>query len=156
MISAYYIVHRRKINVDDLYTGNPSSIYWHTLGVNWRAPTAWVCGVAPSMPGFLANVNPDIVVPRACMRIFYINFLTGFVISAVVFVALHAVFPARRLRAFVDGPVSSEQVIDFYRRKWDGEAEVVGGSLYSGSDAEPIAVRPDKDDAAVMDVPHLV
>jgi NCS1 family nucleobase:cation symporter-1 len=40
MISSYYVVNRRKINVDDLFRGNKSSIYWYTYGINWRAPLA--------------------------------------------------------------------------------------------------------------------
>lgn len=40
MVASYLVVNRRKINVDDLYRGDPSSIYWYTMGVNWRAPIA--------------------------------------------------------------------------------------------------------------------
>lgn len=37
VISSYWIINRRKIDVDSLYLGNGSSIYWYTYGVNWRA-----------------------------------------------------------------------------------------------------------------------
>ena len=40
MASYYVIVSRSKINVDDLYVGDSSSIYWYTKGINWRAPLA--------------------------------------------------------------------------------------------------------------------
>lgn len=40
MISSYFLINRRKIKVDDLYWGNPDSIYWFTWGINWRAPVA--------------------------------------------------------------------------------------------------------------------
>lgn len=40
MTGHYIIVARCKINVDDLYTGNRSSIYWFNKGINWRAPIA--------------------------------------------------------------------------------------------------------------------
>jgi NCS1 family nucleobase:cation symporter-1 len=40
MASHYIVVGRSKVNVDDLYTGDSSSIYWYTKGVNWRAPIA--------------------------------------------------------------------------------------------------------------------
>lgn len=43
MISSYFIVNRRKINVDDLFVGNRQSIYWHSWGVNWRAIVAVSC-----------------------------------------------------------------------------------------------------------------
>jgi NCS1 family nucleobase:cation symporter-1 len=37
MISSYFVVHREKINVDDLFVGSKNSVYWYTWGVNWRA-----------------------------------------------------------------------------------------------------------------------
>jgi nucleobase:cation symporter-1, NCS1 family len=43
MISSYYIIHRQKINVDALYHGDKTSIYWYTVGINWRAPVAVSC-----------------------------------------------------------------------------------------------------------------
>lgn len=40
MVASYYIVHRQKLDVDDLFRGDPSSKYWYTKGLNWRAPIA--------------------------------------------------------------------------------------------------------------------
>jgi NCS1 family nucleobase:cation symporter-1 len=40
MVASYLVVNRQKINVDDLFHGGSSSIYWYTAGVNWRAPIA--------------------------------------------------------------------------------------------------------------------
>lgn len=40
MVFSYYVVHRRKLDVDDLFRGDSSSRYWYTMGVNWRAPVA--------------------------------------------------------------------------------------------------------------------
>lgn len=46
MVASYYIVHRQKIDIDDLYRGHSSSRYWFTKGVNWRAPVAVsICGL---------------------------------------------------------------------------------------------------------------
>lgn len=44
MVASYYLVQRRKLDVDDLFRGDPSSKYWYSSGVNWRAPIA-VCKV---------------------------------------------------------------------------------------------------------------
>lgn len=43
MVASYFVVNRQKINVDDLFHGEASSIYWYTAGVNWRAPIAVSC-----------------------------------------------------------------------------------------------------------------
>jgi NCS1 family nucleobase:cation symporter-1 len=40
MISSYFIVNKRKINIDDLFVGNKNSIYWYSWGINWRAIVA--------------------------------------------------------------------------------------------------------------------
>lgn len=40
MISSYFIIHRLKIKVEDLFVGDQRSIYWYTYGVNWRAAIA--------------------------------------------------------------------------------------------------------------------
>lgn len=40
MISSYFVVNKRKVNVDDLFVGSKESVYWYTWGVNWRAVVA--------------------------------------------------------------------------------------------------------------------
>ncbi|KIW50610.1 hypothetical protein, variant [Exophiala xenobiotica] len=47
MLADYHVVRRHKLKLNDLYTGNKSSIYWYNKGVNWRAPVAFLCGVWP-------------------------------------------------------------------------------------------------------------
>ncbi|KAJ9610457.1 hypothetical protein H2200_005234 [Cladophialophora chaetospira] len=119
MISSYYITNRRKINVDDLFRGDKTSIYWFTYGINWRAPVAWALGVFPSMPGFVSNVNFDIHVSIGWTRVYYLSFLVGFAISAVVFVALHHFFPAPNVKDFVLSPATHREVMAEYQAKWD-------------------------------------
>jgi NCS1 family nucleobase:cation symporter-1 len=40
MISSYFVVNKRKVNVDDLFVGSKGNVYWYTWGVNWRAVVA--------------------------------------------------------------------------------------------------------------------
>jgi cytosine/uracil/thiamine/allantoin permease len=47
MISSYFVVNKRKINVDDLFVGNKGGIYWYTWGINWRAVVAVSCTSRP-------------------------------------------------------------------------------------------------------------
>ncbi|KIX01625.1 uncharacterized protein Z518_09351 [Rhinocladiella mackenziei CBS 650.93] len=124
MVSSYFIVNRQKIKVDDLYRGDKSSIYWYTWGINWRAPVAWACGVAPSMPGFISNVNHGIKVSIGWTRVYYISFLVGFSVTTVVFVGLHHFLPAPSVKDFVKTPASAKQVMAESQAKWDGEVAV--------------------------------
>ena len=138
MISSYFVVHKQKINVDDLFVGGRGSVYWYTWGVNWRAAVAvsiniakqarvfanltqWICGVAPSMPGFIASVNQSVTVPIGLIHMYYICFLVGFSITASVFCLLHFVFPAKQVVNFVASSLSAKILIADYQDRWDGE-----------------------------------
>ncbi|WEW57075.1 hypothetical protein PRK78_002535 [Emydomyces testavorans] len=123
MISSWFVVNKRKIKIDDLYIGNRSSIYWCTMGIDWRAVIAWICGTAPSLPGFVAQVNKGVTVPIGVMHLYQICFLNGFAISAVVYCALHFIFPVRPLREFVANAPAPEVLMREYREACDSAAE---------------------------------
>lgn len=78
----------------------------------------------PSLPGFIAYVNPDISVPIGLTHLYYICFLTGMSISAAVFVALHYLVPDKRLQAFVNSAPPARQLMAEYRELYDNPDEV--------------------------------
>ena len=119
MIASFIIIHRFRLKVDDLYVGNASSIYWFSYGVNWRAPVAWVLGTFPSLPGFIANVNPKVEVAAGWSHVFSISFFTGVGISFVVFILLHHLFPAPSLQAWVTSQPSARETMRFYNEIYD-------------------------------------
>ncbi|KAL1968643.1 hypothetical protein VTN77DRAFT_1469 [Rasamsonia byssochlamydoides] len=125
MISSYFIVNRRRIKVDDLFVGSDASIYWFTFGINWRAAVAWICGTAPSLPGFVAYVNPRITVPVGLMHLYYICFLVGLTISASVYCVLHFLFPAPAVNDFVRTAPSPSILMAESREKWDNADDAV-------------------------------
>lgn len=57
MLADYHIIRRRKLKLNDLYTGNNSSIYWFNNGVNWRAIVGFFAGVWPLLREFIPLVN---------------------------------------------------------------------------------------------------
>jgi NCS1 family nucleobase:cation symporter-1 len=125
MIASYLVVMQRKIKVHDLFPEHDSaSIYWYTMGINWRAPVAWLCGTVPSLPGFVAHVNPSIKVPIGLTHLFYICFLSGITISATVFIALHYFFPASSVREFVQSAPPPAVLMTEYREQWDTQGGV--------------------------------
>ncbi|KAJ6088641.1 Allantoin permease [Penicillium sp. IBT 16267x] len=124
MIASYFFVNKGKIKVEDLFIGDSSSIYWYTWGVDWRAVIGWVCGTAPSLPGFIAYVNHNINVPVCFTHIYYICFLSGFAISAAVYSALHFLFPVAAVVDFVARAPSARLLMEEYRDQWDREDEV--------------------------------
>ncbi|CAI7565782.1 unnamed protein product [Penicillium pancosmium] len=120
MISSYFVINKRKIKVDDLFVGDSSSIYWYTCGLDWRAAVAWVCGTVPSLPGFVAYVSPGISVPTGLTHLYYICFLSGLAISAVVYCTFHLLFPATAVRDFVSTAPPAPVLMREYRERWDG------------------------------------
>ena len=40
MVAHYHFISKQKVNVDALYHGDSSSVYWYTAGINLRAPVA--------------------------------------------------------------------------------------------------------------------
>lgn len=47
----YYVIRKGYLQVLDLYSAQSDGPYWYTLGVNWRAYTAYICGIAINIVG---------------------------------------------------------------------------------------------------------
>jgi cytosine/uracil/thiamine/allantoin permease len=63
MVCDYYIIKKRKLDIDQLYTDR--GIYWYEHGFNWRAFAAFVTGFAPLLPGFAKSIQPTLNVGGA-------------------------------------------------------------------------------------------
>jgi NCS1 family nucleobase:cation symporter-1 len=55
MIADYFVLRRGTLVVDDLY--RRGGAYEYSGGVNWVAVAAFVLGVLPSLPGFIAALG---------------------------------------------------------------------------------------------------
>ncbi|KAI8295953.1 ncs1 nucleoside transporter family protein [Colletotrichum sp. SAR11_240] len=119
MISSYLVVNKRKIDVDDLYRGDSGSIYWFSYGCNWRAPVAWLVGVVPCMPGFVAAVDSSVTVSPGATELYYMSYVYGLLSSGLVYAVLHRVFPAKALDSFVKTAPSARELQEFHLGKWD-------------------------------------
>ncbi|GFF90199.1 allantoin permease [Aspergillus lentulus] len=118
MAAHYLVVARMKINVDDLFVGDGRGIYWYSAGVNWRAPVAWIVGLVPCLPGFVAAVDTSVVISDGATKLYYLNYLYGFMASAVAYVLLHRVLPDRKFHAFVQDGTSARETQGFYNGRW--------------------------------------
>ncbi|KAJ3554747.1 hypothetical protein NM688_g2946 [Phlebia brevispora] len=99
MMADYHVLRARKLKISHLFVPSPASDYWFWHGLNWRAPIAWLLGVWPNMPGFSASVTPNSVEVKAgWTHVYYLSWLLGFCISASVWIALNALWPAPGLR----------------------------------------------------------
>lgn len=62
ILADYYLVKRREISVDDLFSDQPGGTYWYTNGVNWRAvqsviPATLLAIGTSFVPGDLKNFS---------------------------------------------------------------------------------------------------
>ncbi|KAK1463054.1 hypothetical protein CCUS01_08459 [Colletotrichum cuscutae] len=119
MISSYLIVNKSKANVDHLYRGDSGSIYWFSYGFNWRAPVAWLVGVAPCMPGFIAAVDTSATVSEGATELYSMSYIYGLLSSGLVYAFLHWLFPARILNAFVKDAPSARELQEMQQGKRD-------------------------------------
>ena len=92
LITHYYIVAKRRIKVDDLYTFEKGSYYRYFYGINWKAYAAYIGGIVINAPGLAGAVGND--VPLAATRIYNLSFFTGFGVAMVLYIALNYFFPS--------------------------------------------------------------
>jgi NCS1 family nucleobase:cation symporter-1 len=115
MLFDFWVVKQRKYDVAALYQpDNEIYKYSPTNGFNWRALVAFLCGVAPSLPGLINSVNPRID-PGIGVYPYDIGWLIGFVGTSAIYVALSFLFPQRQSsieRAVLPDEVYDEHIID--------------------------------------------
>ncbi|KIW77744.1 hypothetical protein AYO21_04863 [Fonsecaea monophora] len=94
MLADYHVVRRAKLKLNDLYTGDSSSIYWFNKGVNWRAIVGFFSGVWPLLPGLVGTVNNKTDASFVgWIRLYNLTFIVGLAISFFVFWGLNILFP---------------------------------------------------------------
>jgi len=81
MVCDYYLIKKRKLDVDQLYTDR--GIYWYNGGWNWRAYASFVIGFAPLLPGFSKSIEPTLNVGGA-WKIYTFAWMFGFATSMLV------------------------------------------------------------------------
>ncbi|SCW01792.1 LAFE_0E07360g1_1 [Lachancea fermentati] len=89
----YYVVRKGLIRLQHCYTNHRSTLYMYgsRYGTNWRAVVAYVVGIVPNFPGFIGSVGPT--VPIGAMRVYYLNYFVGYLVSFLVYSALCYYWP---------------------------------------------------------------
>ncbi len=83
MIADYFVVRRGVLVPTDLYKRDGAYEYSH--GINWLAVAAFVLGVAPSLPGFVAALGGR-TASRPFAGLYNWAWFVGFLISALIYV----------------------------------------------------------------------
>lgn len=137
-VCEYWVIRQRKVKLSDLNHRRPEGIYHYWNGFNARSFVSWVCGFASQLPGFVHAVSPDISVPLACTRLYYLAFPLGFAISFVVHYLINRVWPPRGLGMVDD--------VDFYGTFTPEEAKKMGVTHELDPDAKDQAVVTEREE----------
>ncbi|KAL2653938.1 hypothetical protein R1flu_022066 [Riccia fluitans] len=99
VITDYFLIRNRSLDVTDLFSMSSEGQYWYTWGFNFRALAALVLGVLPNIPGFLHSVGFIKNVPGAFQIIYGNSWFVGFLLSSACYWVLTAT--AKKSAVFV-------------------------------------------------------
>ncbi|KAL2795075.1 permease for cytosine/purines, uracil, thiamine, allantoin-domain-containing protein [Aspergillus keveii] len=91
MICDYYLVRKGYLIVRDLYSGDKHSAYHFYHGFSWQAYASYLSGILINIVGFAGAVGRD--VPVGAQYIYNVNYISGFIVSFVVYYTLTRFFP---------------------------------------------------------------
>ncbi|KAL8202048.1 hypothetical protein R6Q57_011195 [Mikania cordata] len=85
ILADYYLVKRRILQINDLYTLNPVGSYFYYNGYNLEAIGALVIGIMPVIPGFLQKIGILNQIPELLVTIYNNSWFFGFASSAIIY-----------------------------------------------------------------------
>ncbi|KAI9827335.1 MAG: hypothetical protein M1819_006977 [Sarea resinae] len=132
MLFDYWLIHGRKYDTLALYQPDGIYRYWH--GINWRAITAFVVGVAPNLPGFINSVNHHIHVGVG-VHPYQFGWLLGFSGTAIVYLALSYGFPPTE--TMIDRAVLPDEIY--------AANEYRGAAVFEGTELGDETMKSDSD-----------
>ncbi|CEL05571.1 Putative Uracil transporter (Eurofung) [Aspergillus calidoustus] len=91
MICDYYLVRKGYLIVRDLYSSEKRSAYHFYHGFSWQAYASYLSGILINIVGFAGAVGRD--VPVGAQYIYNVNYISGFIVSFVVYYTLTRFFP---------------------------------------------------------------
>lgn len=98
IISDFWIIRRRNIQLSHLYTDDPNGTYWYHNGVNWSSIIVWCIAFAPGLPGLINGAKPSIKVGDGLQKFYKGCAIFEFAIAFCLNVALSYVFPYKNPR----------------------------------------------------------
>ncbi|GAA5976716.1 hypothetical protein JCM10908_005605 [Rhodotorula pacifica] len=116
IMSEFLLVRKRRIALPDLFM-HRRSVYWYTGGWNWRAVVAFVCGVVPSLPGFIRTINPKLGIPVQSTYVYVCVYPVGVVVGGGLYYLFSTIFPPTPLPESYDFKTGASSVDDSVSEK---------------------------------------
>ncbi|KAL2000405.1 hypothetical protein VTN02DRAFT_3170 [Thermoascus thermophilus] len=132
MLADYHLVRRQKLKLKDLYTGNSSSIYWYSHGLNWRGAVAFTAGMWPLLPGLAASVN-NMTSPSFAgwIKLYNLTFIVGIAMSFTAMTIICYISPPPGLG--LEGPFVEA---DGFEAGTSGDTASAPSSMHGGGEKE--------------------
>lgn len=137
MLADYWLVRRGHYRIADLYSLSKSGWYWYTWGINWRAYVAYFSGFAVNAPGFIHTINENINVSLGMQRVYYLSWITGTGISALIYVICCLISPPPGMNRNFQEIDESEFVVQFVgQHEFVEHQEEPSGKLLTGMEGD--------------------
>lgn len=151
--SDFWLVKNQHLDVPALYNPRGRYRYWH--GINWQGFFAFLVAVLPNLPGLAESISANLKISEGARNLYTICWLYGFVSSIVVYVGLHAVFPAKA--SLVERTIDGVEVVS-ERKEYstsregseDDEEKSQGGEKH----VEKVRVRVEQEEDDIKPVGH--
>ncbi|KAF5612741.1 NCS1 nucleoside transporter [Fusarium tjaetaba] len=130
MFSDYYLVRQRRLMLTGLYDASSTSIYWYWLGVNWRAPVAWLAATWLLLPGFVRRVQDPTAEWNGWSHLYYMSWPLGCFLAMLFYYLLARAFPVPQPQAVDDADYfGTFGLANDFGSVLEGEAVSGNGSL---------------------------
>lgn len=132
MVSDYYLIKKRKLDVNELYKDH--GIYHYSHGINWRAFLAFTIGLGPLLPGFAKSIDNSLDVGGS-WKIYTFAWLYGFFMSLTTYYVICKYISGLGV-AIIDVAVYPPQLTD-------GVADIESGDseMFEEKGSEAIGVK---------------
>lgn len=95
LLADYWVVRRRQLNLANLYRLGKGTEQYYTYGFNLRAIAAFLCGVAPTLPGFIKRIGNYSSIPIGTSYVYACVWPVGVVVAGGVYIILNLIWPHR-------------------------------------------------------------
>lgn len=142
----YYYVRRGYLKLPHLYSlqdpqdlSQPSVYKFNTIGTNWRAYGAYICGILPNITGFVGATKTH-TVPMGAVYVYRLNFFCGFISAFGVYAVLTHFFPVAGcpdVKAFEKGWYEEHPYVEDFADQITGKQPIEGleNVVYDSSDS---------------------
>lgn len=96
LIADFFIVRKKVLNIQELFSTSPEGTYYFTKGFNLRAILTWVASIAPGIPGLIASTK-TVKVPNGLNNYYYGNLFIAFCCPLLLYVIICKLFPPKNI-----------------------------------------------------------